>query len=335
MNEFFNVFFYYIKRNAIVIISGIISLIIFLAVFTLYSLPLEPVAYAVVLVGVFVAIIGTFHFVIFYRHHLSLVKLKNSIEISDYIFPKTMNLIEKDYQELIIEIDKSRLKIINEKDKSYSDMVDYYTIWAHQIKTPIAAMRLILQSERSEANDELLEQLFKTEQYVEMVLQYLRLENLNNDLLFKRYSLDNIVKQAVRKYSKLFIRKKIRLNYENLNCYVLTDEKWLVFVVEQILSNSLKYTNSGEMAIYMDDNQADTLVIEDTGIGIEGEDLARVFEKGFTGYNGRADKKSTGIGLYLCRQILSKLSHTIEIESEVGKGTRVKIGLQSKDIDFE
>ncbi len=335
MNDFFKVIFYYIKKNTMVIISGIISLIIFLAVFTLYSLPLEPVAYAAVLTGVLISIMAIFHFIIFYRHHLAFVKLKNSIGMAEYKFPATINLIEKDYQELIIEIDKRRLEIINEKDKYYSEMIDYYTIWAHQIKTPIAAMRLILQSEKSEVNDELLEQLFKTEQYVEMVLQYLRLENLNNDLLFKKYSLDDIVKQAVRKYSKFFIRKKIRLNYENLNCEVLTDEKWLVFVLEQILSNSLKYTNSGEISIYMDDNQADTLVIEDTGIGIEGEDLARVFEKGFTGYNGRADKKSTGIGLHLCRQILNKLSHTIGIESKVGKGTKVKIGLHSKDVNFE
>jgi len=206
-------------------------------------------------------------------------------------------------------------------------MVDYYTTWAHQIKTPIAAMRLILQSEKSETNSELLEQLFRTEQYVEMVLQYLRLENLNNDLLFKRYPIDDLVKQAVRKYSKSFIRQKIKLNYENLNRDVLTDEKWLVFVIEQILSNALKYTREGSISIYMDEVLPYTLVIEDTGIGIEQEDLPRVFEKGFTGYNRRSDKKSTGIGLYLCKQILNRLSHTIKIESVTGKGSKVKIGL--------
>jgi signal transduction histidine kinase len=110
---------------------------------------------------------------------------------------------------------------------------------------------------------------------------------------------------------------------------VLTDEKWLLFVIEQVLSNALKYTNEGEISIYMDSSLPDTLVIEDTGIGIQEEDLPRIFEKGFTGYNGRSDKKSTGIGLYLCRRILNKLSHTINIESEVGKGTRVKIGLDT------
>jgi len=140
------------------------------------------------------------------------------------------------------------------------------------------------------------------------------------------------VKQGIRKYSKLFISKKIKLNYRELNYDVLTDEKWLVFVVEQILSNALKYTSAGEISIYMDDELPDTLVIQDTGIGIAQEDLPRVFEKGFTGYIGRADKKSTGIGLFLCKQILNKLSHTIAIESEVGRGTKVKIGFDDGEI---
>jgi len=196
-------------------------------------------------------------------------------------------------------------------------------------------MRLLLQSEQSETNSELLEQLFKIEQYVEMALQYLRLENISSDLVLKEHSLDTIVKQAVRKYSNSFIRKKIKLNYAELNHNVLTDEKWLVFVIEQILSNALKYTDSGEISIYMDDEMPDTLVIEDTGIGIAEEDLPRVFERGFTGYTGRIDKKATGIGLFLCKQILDRLSHTITIESQVGEGTKVKIGLDVIDIDKE
>lgn len=214
-------------------------------------------------------------------------------------------------------------------------MIEYYTIWAHQIKTPIAAMRLLLQSEKSDMNNELLEQLFKIDQYVDMVLQYLRMEDISSDLLIKSYQLDTIVKQAIRKYSSSFIRKKIKLNYEELNCSVITDEKWLLFVIEQILSNALKYTPQGEISIYMDNELPVTLVIEDTGIGIAEEDLPRIFERGFTGFNGRNDKKSTGIGLYLCKSILNKLSHTITIESEIDKGTRVKIGLDSADIDIK
>ncbi|NTV91483.1 MAG: hypothetical protein HGA22_14175, partial [Clostridiales bacterium] len=199
---------------------------------------------------------------------------------------------------------------------------------------------------------ELSMELFKIEQYVGMVLQYLRLDSSSTDYLLKTYELDEIVKQAVRKYSRMFIGKRIGLDLKDLNCKVLTDEKWLAFVIEQVLSNALKYTREGTISIYMEQKSKDitggkdtaggkdaadgddiaagkTLVIEDTGIGIQAEDLPRVFDKGFTGYNGRADKKSTGIGLYLCRRILKKLSHTMSIESEVGSGTRVKIGLDS------
>jgi signal transduction histidine kinase len=332
MKDFASILGAYLKGKIAAVAVVLVSFGIILLVFSLYSLPWEAVGYAFLLAGVFILVIGMIDFAGFYKRHKILENLRNSITVSSYMFPTAKDLIEVDYQDLIRIIDHGRTEIINQKEKAFADMVDYYTIWAHQIKTPIAAMRLLLQSEQSETNSELLEQLFKVEQYVEMVLQYLRLENMSSDLVFKRHSLDIIVKQAVRKYSKFFIRKKIKLNYGNLNCNVLTDEKWLVFVIEQILSNALKYTSAGEISIYMDTELPDTLVIEDTGIGIEQEDLPRVFEKGFTGYIGRADKRSTGIGLFLCKQILNKMSHTITIESIVGKGTKVKIGLDVADL---
>ena len=315
----------YIKSNIMKVFVVLASYGIFFIVFSLYSLPAEAVAYAAFLTSVFIVIVAAVNFIFFYKKHMTLTRLKKSIAISDFSFEHTLNLIEMDYQELIRALNEDRKKLASSKDAAYYDMIEYYTIWVHQIKTPISAMRLLLQSEPSEINGELGEQLFRIEQYVEMVLQYLRLENINSDFVFKRYSLDDIMKQAVRKYSKMFIRKKIKLNYEELSCQVLTDEKWLTFVIEQLLSNALKYTNKGEISIYMDEELPETLVIEDTGIGIEASDLPRVFEKGFTGYNGRADKKSTGIGLYLCKEILTRLSHTIAIESQVGQGTKVKI----------
>ena len=170
------------------------------------------------------------------------------------------------------------------------------------------------------------------EQYVQMALQYLRMEKMTSDLVFARYDLDALIRQAVRKYAPLFIRRKIILSYEPVHCEVLTDEKWLVFVLEQILSNALKYTVEGSISIYMED---DWLVIEDTGIGICSEDLPRIFEKGFTGYNGRSDKKSTGIGLYLCKQIIEKLRCQIRVESKLGKGTRVLLHLMKEKLPVE
>ncbi|MBP1744882.1 MAG: signal transduction histidine kinase [Firmicutes bacterium] len=328
--RFSSTFAAYLKSNlkAVLLLASFVST--FAVVFSLYNLPVEAVVYAALLcaaIGIVYAIVGSLKY---HRRHNQLTKLQNLITLSIDDLPVPRDLLEKDYQKLIETVHRDKVQLVENADSDRSNMVDYYTLWAHQIKTPIAAMRLLLQSAESEQNKELSMELFKIEQYVEMVLQYLRIDSESSDFVVQRYSLDEIVRQAVRKYAKIFIYKKISLDLADLDCEVITDEKWLIFVVEQILSNSLKYTNKGTISIYMEGNK--TLVIEDTGIGIKAEDLPRVFEKGFTGYNGRDDKKSTGIGLYLCKRILTKLSHTIMIESEVGKGTKVKIGLDSVNL---
>lgn len=335
MKKLLKIILVYIRSNILKAFIVLASFGIFFSVFSLYSLPTEAVAYAAFLTFLFIMIVAAIDFIRFYKKHMTLERLKKSITLSDFTFDNTLNLIERDYQELIKVLDDDRKAQICSKDAAYSDMIEYYTIWAHQIKTPISAMRLLLQSEPSEINSELGEQLFRIEQYVEMVLQYLRMQNMSNDLVIKRNSLDEIVKHAIRKYSKIFIRKKIRLDYEELGYQVLSDEKWLTFVIEQLLSNALKYTNKGSISIYMDKDIPETLVIEDSGIGIDASDLPRIFEKGYTGFNGRLDQKATGIGLYLCKSILDKLSHTIKIESVAGKGTKVKIGLATTEIAGE
>lgn len=236
--------------------------------------------------------------------------------------PEPQNAIEREYQELLRTLDAEKTRIQSESDSRYSDMLDYYTLWAHQIKTPLSAMRLILQSGDEPDTAELNNELFKTEQYVEMVLSYLRTDSESTDFVLKSYELDPIIKQSVRKYASQFIRRKISLVYDGTDASALTDEKWLTFVIEQLLSNALKYTYSGSISITADESR---ITVTDTGIGIAPEDLPRVCEKGYTGYNGRTDKKSTGIGLYLCRKILTKLGHELEISSEVGKGTSVDI----------
>lgn len=308
---------------------------IFEIVFLFYNLPPEPVLYALVLSFMVILTVMAPDYLKFAGKHQKLTDMQRHIQISIEQLPEPENLIESDYQQQLKRLFSFKCETESQFDMKYQDMMDYYTMWAHQIKTPISAMRLLLQAKPSECGEELLEQLFKIEQYVEMVLQYMRMENTGSDLMIRQYSLDRIVRQAVHKYAKSFIRKKIRLQYSVLNCNVITDEKWLVFVVEQIISNALKYTKTGEISIYMDPEKEKHLVIQDTGIGIEAEDLPRIFEKGFTGYNGRTDKKSTGIGLYLCKTTLKKLSHTIEVESEVGKGTKVKIGLEQAKLQID
>ena len=158
---------------------------------------------------------------------------------------------------------------------------------------------------------------------------------MSSDLSLQWYSIDDIVRQAVRKYSQLFILKKIHLSYQKCEGMILTDEKWFLLVLEQLLSNALKYTGQGTISIYMEQGPEEVLVIEDTGIGIQAEDLPRIFEKGFTGYNGRKDKKSTGIGLYLCKSICDKLNHGLTAESEVGRGTKIRLYLHREPLVTE
>ena len=251
------------------------------------------------------------------------------------------------------QLDQMRIDVETASQKASEDMTDYYTMWAHQIKTPIFALRLLLQ-ESPEENKEKLSELFKIEQYVEMVLGYLRTEDMSSDLKLSRCSLDRIIRDQIHKYAGIFVSKKLTLTYESISQDVLTDEKWLGFVIGQILSNALKYTRTGGIRIYLkkkltldtDDvsisvgndgcNKVEnlTLVIEDTGIGIRAEDIPRIFEKGYTGVNGRDDNRATGIGLYLSNKIMHKLGHRLYITSTEGKGTKVFFEFSGKDLDM-
>lgn len=248
-------------------------------------------------------------------------------------FNEPTSLIEKDYYRIIEKIYQDNIINQSHAQNRYKNLQDITTLWAHQIKTPISAMRLLLQQDESEENNEVKEELFEIEKYVQMLLGYYRLNSDTNDFVIRRVDCEPIIRTIIRQYAKFFIRKKIQIEVENLNIKVLSDEKWLGFVFEQILSNALKYTNEGIIKIYTENGHI--LVIEDTGIGIQEEDLPRLFEKGYTGYNGRSDKKSTGLGLYLCKMILTKLGHTITIESKINKGTKVKIDLGQIDLKVE
>ena len=230
-------------------------------------------------------------------------------------------------------IEAAKFQYKSETNYRYTDMIDYYTVWAHQIKTPIAAMRLTLQNEDTPLTRKLTNDLYRIEQYVEMVLTFLRLNSDSTDYVFKEYDLDNIVKSAVKKFSSEFIGRKLRLIYDPLNTSVITDEKWLSFVIEQVLSNALKYTPSGSITISLVGEK--TLRIEDTGIGIAPSDLPRIFENGYTGFNGRTDKKASGIGLYLCRRVCNNLGHTITANSTVDMGTAIDIDLTQTKLEME
>lgn len=325
-------FFSYLRRHYKIIVLLVLFTLIFAVIFSLYDLETEAVLYAALLCLVLGLASFGFGLWRYIRRHRALRQLMLNIETGLYGLPEPDGVIERDYQDMLKDLYAMNLQIRCEADGARRDMEDYYTLWAHQIKTPIAAMRLLLAENGGPDAGLLLAELFKIEQYVDMVLQYVRLSGGANDLLIKKYDLDDIIRGSLRKYARLFSLKKLGFSFEETHLTVLTDEKWLAFVIEQIFSNSLKYTNSGKISIYA---EGETLVIEDTGIGIRAEDLPRVCEKGYTGASGRIDKKSTGIGLFLCKSILTKLGHGFEITSKAGAGTKVMIGLHSSDTVFE
>ena len=302
--------------------------LIFCSIYSLYRLDNFLKLLYGVLISVFIGLCyGAWDFWHYKKRTDEISRVLKNVENLPELMPPAASLPESLYQELARALFDERQQLLFNADLKATETADYYTLWVHQVKTPIAAMKLLLQNTDKQSDSyALLQELFKIEQYVEMALHYLRLESMSSDMLIKEYELREIVSQAVKKHAVLFINSRLSFNMGEFNCTITTDEKWLLFVIEQLITNAIKYTPRGSISIYMDPNpDKKLLIIEDTGIGIRQEDLPRIFERGFTGYNGRLDKKSTGIGLYLCKQILDKLSHRIKVDSEVGKGTRVCI----------
>ena len=314
----------YLKSRLGTIILLIIVEGIFASTYFLFDLQAVTVLYPLILSIAVLLVIGVIDFLITYNKHR---KIKNND------FPDPSGLLEKDYQEIIAKLKEEEAFNRQKTTSDYNNMVEYYTVWAHQIKTPIASMRLQIQSEDTDFARRLNGELNRIEAYVEMVLTFLRLDSDNTDYVIKEYDIDSIIKPAIRKFSREFILKKLKLEYEPVDYKTITDSKWLSFIIEQVISNAVKYTNEGSVRIYM--NEPGVLVIEDTGIGISAEDLPRIFENGYTGFNGRQDKRASGIGLYLCKRISDNLGHKLSAESEVGVGTKMILDLRIKKIDVD
>lgn len=332
----------YIKYHIRMILAFTIFCVIFAVMFALYHISLEAVLYPAILCAAAGAAFVIYDCTLASRKHKRLQALKDYsaemlLALGDYddenAFIKALHIDEYDYRQIIHTLADHQLLLIGEMEKRYADMIDYYTIWAYQIKTPIASMRLILQAEDTENSRRAMEDLQRIEQYVDMVMAFLRLDSDFTDYVFRDLQIDDIIRQVLRKLSTQFIRRKIKLEYEPLNLQVVSDEKWLSFVVEQILSNSLKYTHAGTITICTE--EPGILCIRDTGIGIASEDLPRIFDKGYTGYNGRTDKKASGLGLYLCKRICDNLGHNLSAESVVDEYTMIRISLFQKRIEAE
>ncbi|MCI8466107.1 MAG: HAMP domain-containing histidine kinase [Lachnospiraceae bacterium] len=305
---------------------------IFWLVFWLSDVPYGTAGYAFLLCTVLFAGVALVDFLSYRRRRKELLWLLERPLTEPSLLPEARDGETDLWRKLVLQEYGEQRRLLEEGAEERRAQLDYYTMWVHQVKTPIAAMRLLL--DENESHDRaILAELFRVEQYVGMVLSYLRVSGDGTDFVIRRQRLLPIIRQVVRKFAPLFIRKKLSLELKEMDCQVLTDEKWLSFVLEQILSNALKYTEEGGIRIYMASDV--TLVVEDTGIGIDPSDLPRIWERGFTGENGRTEKSATGLGLYLCQEICRKLSHEIQIESGLGAGTRVSIRMEETRIHLE
>ena len=396
----------YIKEQKTVMALWFISVCLFVGVGALYHLEnLNKLLYAALLTLVVWGAAGFLTGMKYVARSRRLEEMYRHFEQSGELLPDGWNQKQADRSEeagtyedaqwLFLTCVYEEMYKNNRKwEKKIADYKDYYLMWTHQIKTPISALKLLLEGKDIPGRDGFLmrEELFKIEQYVEMVLTFQRLDSMASDLVLQEYDLYALIKQAVKKYSVLFINKGLSLELQEMQVKILTDEKWFVFCLEQILSNSIKYTWEGGVSIHVSSESwecvdvmhfpentagtADThkeearagadgagtvgkgkrnenmsgtgidagkgpcrvrLYIQDTGIGICPEDLPRIFERGFTGCNGRSEfdgsstfcggmeKKSTGIGLYLCRRILNHLGIRMKVESREGEGTKVTL----------
>ena len=306
----------------------------------------QDLVYAAVLDAIFLLITVL---VGFFRYSSKVKALSNALKRpleEQAQLPEATDDVEILYHRLLENQSIARSESESSAAIRQSQMRDYYSMWVHQIKTPISAMKLLLEAEREELGqlicddeqsqyllsdnmDSFEDELFRIEEYVSMALQYQRVSSTENDFVLEKVSVDGVIRDTIKKYAKIMIRRHIGINYSGTGQEIYTDGKWLAFMLEQILSNAIKYTPQGFVTIETaEEKDRFFITIKDTGIGIKAEDLPRVFEKGYTGYNGHADKKATGIGLYLCRQMADKLGHTIRMESEIGKGTKVWIGFE-------
>ena len=226
-------------------------------------------------------------------------------------------------ERLQVENNTLRNKMIEERN----DLEEYFLLWIHQIKTPITVCNLILG--KPDADYRLKEQIFYIEDYTNMAMNYLKLKTRASDMDICEADLDSIISGVIKKYSIIFIEKKIKLNYKKTEAKVVSDTKWLSILLEQVISNALKYTKSGEITILYD-NKTNKLTVKDTGIGIPSSDIKKIFDRGYSGFNGRLNEKSSGLGLYMVGKIALLLGITIEVESEVNIGSEFSFTFKNR-----
>ena len=284
----------YLKSQSVILFGYFLVCIVFITISVLTTIEIEYVFLGIEILGF---ILFVYLIVYWFQYQ----------KLSD---------VRDDNERLLNENRNLKSEMLNQKD----DLNAYFLMWLHQIKTPMTVSKLLLEKPDETTNTKLKMQLMYIEQYINMAMNYLKMIDHSTDMDITQVNLDDIIKNLLKKYSLLFIHNHISLEYQSNLAYVISDSQWLTILIEQILSNALKYTENGKIAIqYLEDKHA--LEIRDTGIGIRSEDIPKIFDRGYSGFNGRMNEKSSGLGLYLARKISERLSIQIEVESKLSQGS--------------
>lgn len=282
------------KSQSVILFGYLLVCIVFITISVLATIEMEYVFLGI-------EILGFILFIYLIVHWFQYQKLSD---------------VKDDNERLVNENKTLKSEMLNQKD----DLNAYFLMWLHQIKTPMTVSKLLLEKPDETTNTKLKMQLMYIEQYINMAMNYLKMIDHSTDMDITQVNLDDIIKNLLKKYSLLFIHNHISLEYQSNLAYVISDSQWLTILIEQILSNALKYTENGKIAIqYLEDKHA--LEIRDTGIGIRSEDIPKIFDRGYSGFNGRMNEKSSGLGLYLARKISERLNIQIEVESKLSQGS--------------
>lgn len=286
----------YSKKNELFIIALI--LLLFLIVFYLFDFMFSAYLLSISIIIIIYMIYFITHFFTF---------------IDDVNKTKQIEILERQIQQL------------KNKQNSYQEEIEsYFLLWVHQIKTPITASKLLLERKNEDNKEEVLQEIIQIDNYTNLALNYLKIMNESTDMSFKEIELDTIIQNIIKRYAMIFIHNKTKLHYEKIDSIVLTDPKWSSVMIEQILNNSLKYAKGNDIYIYFD-QRTNELVIHDTGIGISESDLPKIFDKGYSGFNGMLDEKSSGVGLYIVRKISRRLNQKVSVDSKLNEYTIFKI----------
>lgn len=284
----------YLKSQSVILFGYLIVCIVFITISVLAIIEIEYVFLGIEILGFILFV----YLIVHWFHYQKLSDVKD------------------DNERLLNENRNLKSEMLNQKD----DLNAYFLMWLHQIKTPMTVSKLLLEKPDETTNTKLKMQLMYIEQYINMAMNYLKMIDHSTDMDITQVNLDDIIKNLLKKYSLLFIHNHISLEYQSNVTHVISDSQWLTILIEQILSNALKYTENGKISIqYLEDKHA--LEIRDTGIGIRSEDIPKIFDRGYSGFNGRMNEKSSGLGLYLAKKISERLNIQIEVESKLSQGS--------------